>query len=435
MNIWIDLTDLIAWKGNMTGIQKVVYNVASNYQADQPENIRFFYYSPDKKEFYPYDLDLEKWVANLSAPQTLNSKSSDLKQKLILLAPSIVTTKLSFKNKQKIKKMGKKALGLAQKLHKHAPSIRRKKPRLDFNPALFQKNDLILIPGNAWNNSSTAHELGLKKGAQGFKLAYIIYDLIPFVEPQFFGGMLTSTYSEYLFESISNADLLLPISHSTNNDITKFCKEYALKKPRSHVIRLGDELAASKAIRPQWVKDDKKPVLCLGTIEVRKNHMLLYYAYKDLLNQGVLPPKLIIIGKPGWYAQDVIMLIEQDPQVREYIEIRDNVTEEEVAWLYNTCLFTIYPSLYEGWGLPVAESLARGKPVLASNSSSIPEAGGISAIYFSPYNASECAQKIKELSTDPKKLIQETARVKSSFKTTTWEECYQDIKLNIDKLL
>ena len=53
MNIWIDLTDLIAWKGNMTGIQKVVYNVASNYQADQPENIRFFYYSPDKKRILP----------------------------------------------------------------------------------------------------------------------------------------------------------------------------------------------------------------------------------------------------------------------------------------------------------------------------------------------------------------------------------------------
>jgi glycosyltransferase involved in cell wall biosynthesis len=96
-------------------------------------------------------------------------------------------------------------------------------------------------------------------------------------------------------------------------------------------------------------------------------------------------------------------------------------TDSELAALYRGCRFTLFPSLYEGWGLPVTESLAFGKPPIISNSTSLPEAGGSLARYFDPENTTEAYRVIREVVEDQEGLRDWQARVARDFRPVPWD--------------
>lgn len=429
MKIWIDITDLLSWRGHMTGIQRVVFGIASRYQRDE-ENVQFFYYDDVKRKFFEQEIDLVEWLkenehSGGNPPRSLRSKIVDrVPYRLRNNTPKFV--------KKSVVKSAMIAINKKQQLQTY---LKRRNVESDSrSEAGFQKDDLVIVLGNGWDKQNTFYDLGVLKKNIQFKLVNVVYDLIPIFEPQFFGGLVTNQYANYMFESVVNSDLLLPISKSTDRDISRFCDRFDIEKPMSSVIRLGDEVDEISEKKPNWMPNNENYILCVGTIEIRKNHNLLYYSYKNLINKGVKVPKLVIVGKRGWYTDDVMMLFEQDTEVRRHIQIVQNTSDAELVWLYNNCQFTVYPSLYEGWGLPVAESLARGQVVLASNSSSVPEAGGNLAEYFSPYNAVECGELIEKF-LDNKRLESQKQKIEKEYKVTTWEDCYAQTKKFINKLI
>ena len=135
-------------------------------------------------------------------------------------------------------------------------------------------------------------------------------------------------------------------------------------------------------------------LLCVGTIEVRKNHALLYSTYKLADERGIELPPMVIVGRRGWLSEDIYEVMTHDPQTRAKFVFLHDATDEELAWLYRHCEFTVYPSFYEGWGLPIGESLAYGVPCVASRTSSMPEVAGELIPYFSPSSADECLEAI-----------------------------------------
>lgn len=100
----------------------------------------------------------------------------------------------------------------------------------------------------------------------------------------------------------------------------------------------------------------------------------------------------------------------------------EDPTDSELESLYRGCLFTLFPSLYEGWGLPVTESLALGKPCVASKSTSIPEAGGQLAIYFDPDNLEEAHHVIRAVIEDRPGLARWEQKVMREFRARPWQE-------------
>jgi glycosyltransferase involved in cell wall biosynthesis len=96
-------------------------------------------------------------------------------------------------------------------------------------------------------------------------------------------------------------------------------------------------------------------------------------------------------------------------------------TDAELAALYRGCLFTVFPSLYEGWGLPVSESLSFGKPCVISSATSLPEAGGTLARYFDPENVTDAMRVIRDIIADRAGLAEWQQRVVREFRPVAWE--------------
>jgi hypothetical protein len=160
----------------------------------------------------------------------------------------------------------------------------------------------------------------------------------------------------------------------------------------------------------------------VGTIETRKNHQYLINAWRRLLDEGITLPNLIIVGRWGWRVQDLREQLEESDYLQGKVIVLDSINDADLAHLYRNCEFSAFPSFVEGWGLPVGESLAYGRPCVASNSSSIPEVGGEFVRYIDPNDLNSGLAVFRELCTDPSILKTWAARIKKDFRPVTWSE-------------
>lgn len=132
-------------------------------------------------------------------------------------------------------------------------------------------------------------------------------------------------------------------------------------------------------------------------------------------------PTLIFAGRVGWMVADLMQQLHNTNYLDGKIRLIRDPSDLELTTLYQGCLFTLFPSFYEGWGLPVSESLAFGKPCIISCAASLPEAGGELARYFDPDNASDAMRVIRQTLDDRPGLAAWQARVKQQFLPVPWE--------------
>ena len=145
-----------------------------------------------------------------------------------------------------------------------------------------------------------------------------------------------------------------------------------------------------------------------------------------------LPP-IIIVGGRGRLTNDLLYKIDNDSKLKKLIIKKNDVSDEELDYLYTNCLFTVYPSIYEGWGLPIAESLAYGKFCLASETSSMPEIGGKLLEYFNPYDPKKLLDlMIKYLDLKTRNIAEEN--IKNNYKITTWDDTTKQLFEIINKV-
>jgi glycosyltransferase involved in cell wall biosynthesis len=190
----------------------------------------------------------------------------------------------------------------------------------------------------------------------------------------------------------------------------------------------ADDPAGSVAMSSVVAEAAKAPfILYVSTIERRKNHETLYKAWVRLIETGYDVPNLLCVGMRGWGVSDLMADLACDPRIKGRIRVLHDLSDPELAHLYAACEFTVYPSLYEGWGLPVVESFAFGKFCLCSNTGSLVEAGGSFAEYLDPWDVQAWADRVRYLSGHPEELEKRNRQIEMSFKPYLWCDTMQSI--------
>lgn len=259
-------------------------------------------------------------------------------------------------------------------------------------------------------------------------LSYIHY-------PQMFKKSDLYQLKNWTSYSVKKASKILTISKASKDDIIKV---YGVSSDKVVVTYPGIKQISNlnSAIQNQISNMDKirekygierHYILFVGTLQPRKNIERLIEAFSKISNlthqlaDQISNLQLVIVGKKGWLYESIL----QAPKkfgVEDSVKFLDFVVDEDLPLLYQNALCFVLPSLYEGFGLPVLEAMSYGCPVITSNVSSLPEAGGEAAIYVDPEDVDDIAAKIKLLLTEEnlrKELIEKGFKQAKKF---SWEK-------------
>jgi glycosyltransferase involved in cell wall biosynthesis len=244
--------------------------------------------------------------------------------------------------------------------------------------------DVLFTCGLGWNDFDWSL-IATLKARRRLRVVCMVYDLIPILFPAWIPAN-RDVYLAHFLSLIDTADEVPCISHCTERDIRAFAEAQGRRPPATYVVRLGADLPAvadPEGLDPHLVQrlSARKFALAVGTFEVRKNYGLLLDVWGRLASDPGFDLDLVIVGMRGWEADDVISRLESSTLYGQRIFWLRDLGDGGLSWLYAGCHVVVFPSLYEGWGLPVVEALQHRRPVIASNRGGAPEAGlGIAQI-------------------------------------------------------
>ena len=224
--------------------------------------------------------------------------------------------------------------------------------------------------------------------------------------------------------SARHAARITVISQSSKDDVVAYC---GVPGDKVHVIYCGADEQFSPRSREQVEQFraarglPKHFILYLGTLEPRKNVAQLVRAYAALRRNGSDKPKLVIAGAKGWGYADVFAAVEQSGATGDVI-FAGYVPQAELPLWYNAADLFVFPSLYEGFGLPVLEAMACGTPSITSNVSSLPEVAGNAALTIAPDDTRALSEAIERALHDAALRTQMRERSLQQAAKFSWRE-------------
>lgn len=211
---------------------------------------------------------------------------------------------------------------------------------------------------------------------------YFLHDLIPLSHPEYCRAGEVDKHRRRLQTMLRTGHGVIANSQATLDDLIAYAKAAVLPVPARVVAHLGLSLWPD----PQPLPPVEPPYfVALGTIEARKNHLLLLHVWRALVERlGTAVPKLIIIGQRGWECEQVVDLLERCDALRGVVQEVPRCNDAELAtWLRHSQAL-LFPSFAEGYGLPLIEALAAGVPVIASDLPAFREVAGDLPVYLDP---------------------------------------------------
>lgn len=231
------------------------------------------------------------------------------------------------------------------------------------------------------------------------KMVTTIHDLIIYTNPQTSNDYIISTHKKRLEWVKKDVDCVFADSNCTKDDIVRILE---IPEQLIHVIYPG--ISNEFSIQPKQEVDRVKRkyslfedyLLSVGTMEPRKNLKTLLTAFCDFERHSLVksygkPIELVIAGNSGW---------GEKPPVSKYVRMLGFVDQKDLPALYSGALAFVYPSLYEGFGLPILEAMASGCPVVTSPAGSLKEIAGKYAMMIDPMNPTEISQKLVQIVVD-----------------------------------
>jgi len=319
-------------------------------------------------------------------------------------------------------------LGLALGLRSARP------PSADFQTAsspptlreFAKPGDMLCALGAPWHDPLYTERVGRCKAESGVRFSVLIHDLIPLIRPEFFEKGRAPHFEAVIGGILPLTDLVLTNSRATAADVTKWSSERGISLKAAPVpLPIGSGFSSRRlAGTLPFPLKEREFVLFVSTIEVRKNHTQAFRIWCALLRdlpEGIVPT-LVFAGSWGWMVEDLRKAIEATNYLNGKLQIILSPDDATLAALYEGCRFSLYLSHYEGWGLPVSDSLSYGKPCVASNRASIPEAGGRFCVYVDPDNTTGATEVVRSLLTDPSLLARLEGDLKTGFIPTSWTE-------------
>ncbi len=270
------------------------------------------------------------------------------------------------------------------------------------------------------------------KGIERARVVYTLYDLNFLEYPE-----LTTEENRYncfggVFGAATHADFIISISEYSRRTFLETFPHYP--EDRVQVVPLGSRFVGKSVEESRQVGMVKGLApdrfwLAVGTLEPRKNLRRLLRAFAQYVHQTESPYPLALAGGKGWLEEDLDHFIE-DLGLSAQVHILGYVSDEELISLYGNCFCFVYPSLYEGFGLPVLEAMGQGAAVITSNGTSLPEVAGDAAHYVDPRDEEDVARAFLMLGADSvyREMLREKAVIQA--KRFSWEKSAQEV-LNI----
>jgi glycosyltransferase involved in cell wall biosynthesis len=253
---------------------------------------------------------------------------------------------------------------------------------------------------------------------------------LTFIKYPDYVNSIVKTYTERIKQCLKWTDLIITISESSKQDIIDYL---GVKPDKIQVTYLAsrynnqifteEQLAQLKA---ETDYDFSIPyLLFVSTIEPRKNITNLVAAFNYLKTNYKIAHKLVLIGQKGWKYEPIFAEIENSPW-REDIYHLDYLSDEKVALFYREADIFVYPSIYEGFGLPVLEAMTLGTPVVTSNTSSLPEVAGNATLMIDPFDVPQIAEAIWQIINNSQLREDLIEKGKQQAQLFSWEKTARD---------
>lgn len=298
-------------------------------------------------------------------------------------------------------------------------------------PLAFPRGAFLINLGTSWWLRNYFLNVRLAKARYGIRYVPYVHDCIPIMAPEHCVANLTRDFAAWVVGAFQHADHMIANSEATAADLRRVALELGHAPPAPAIVRLDAQYGHAATGAPPapgervLQRNDLRSggyVLFVSTIESRKNHLLAFSAWLRLVKAhgAARVPKLVCVGNRGWLNDAIYAKLSASRVLRERVVMLAAVPDAELEQLYRNCLFTLFPSSYEGWGLPVTESLCCGKVPLVADCSSLPEAGGDFAEYFDVGSETELLRKLERLVFDPAYRQAREAKIAAEFRARSW---------------
>lgn len=257
--------------------------------------------------------------------------------------------------------------------------------------------------------------------SKSIKRITVIHDLTPILYPDLHPLSSQILHRVFLKRILRKADLIITNSENTKMDVIEYSEQV---KSKTHSILLGKD----KLFRPLKDKSilekyliSKPFILSVGTLEPRKNLVTLLRAFQIFKTTNQSDTILVLTGQNGWKNNNLEKTIEEHPFKKDIIRT-GYVDSGDLPALYSQCSVFIYPSLYEGFGLPLLEAMACGAPCVIADNSSLKEVGGEAVLYFPTKDPSALSLQMVEICKHPKKQEEFKEKSLRQAENFSWEK-------------
>jgi glycosyltransferase involved in cell wall biosynthesis len=418
--IWFDVTD-IAWflasEPSVTGIQRSGLDLVTAI-CDRDSNSRLCAFCEKDRVFKV--VDRAELLASAARSSIRQGRYPAIKARIIKTTVSLVPKSL--------------------RKNFAPPKTRRMAIELSTaRKAEFRAGDVFVLLGAFWQDWDHFDRMRTAVFVNDMKFAFMIHDLIPITHPHWFSQRHVSLWSSTLKDMLRITDFIFTNSHFTADEVREFAKDNSIEIGPITPLRFGDPVFAQVA---ETAKPDTAGnlqyrgsnfVLMVSSFEIRKNHKFLLPIWRRLLRElgRENTPDLVLIGKSA--GSEFQALLDDNPELKGKIVILNRVSDEQLAAYYRRSLFTVLPSLAEGWGFPIAESLSFGKVCVTSNIGGIPEVGGDLVSYYADTDLKSAYDLIRNLIIDPAERARLESRIAIEYRRSEWGTAAEVVLTTLEK--
>lgn len=301
-------------------------------------------------------------------------------------------------------------------------------------PVEPQKGDLFILPDAYWVHSlsETVWPAATYARSKGARVATIIYDLIPLTHPEFVGEKRSRCFEKYLLQAIQHSDQLVAISQTVAEQLRGYCAGQKTQ-PNITAFQLGAEIPdieggeVRSSVRAIFDKPTT-PYLMVATFDRRKNHAYVLETFEKLWQAGS-QAELCLVGRISSRRSEIVQRILQHPQRNKRLFVFDDLTDTELQHGYQAARAVLFPSIVEGYGLPIVESLWHGKRTFASDTPIHREVGGDACNYFDLKDTESLVSMIARWEDELEQCSDPQAKLNSfsSPQAITWQESWRQM--------
>lgn len=269
--------------------------------------------------------------------------------------------------------------------------------------------------------------------AAGVRPVYMVHDLIPITHPEYCRAGEAQRHAQRMRNMLASAVGIIGNSQATLDDLEAFAASELLNMPRQIAAPLGTELQPCTSVGREG--SDRPTFVMLGTIEGRKNHLMLLQIWARLVRTyGLDAPRLLVIGQRGWECEQVVDLLERSETLRGAVVEIDRCSDAELNGHLAEARALLFPSLAEGYGLPLVEALGAGSPVIASDLPVFREIGQGVPDFLDPLDGPAWERAIIDYAANDSALRAAQIGRLASYRAPTWSSHFEQVDAWLAKL-